>query len=161
MKKYLLTTIFACFAFLASAQRTQHALGFHFGGSTMDLEYQYHYNNKNFFDVSAGIFDLGDGFLLQGVYNWNIQRWSDWTPRFATWKLWGGAGAGLGYVNEDHAEGMMIGPVGNIGFGFTLKAAPITIGVDYRPMLAFAIGNDSGVVGKGFANLGLTMTYRF
>ena len=79
MKKYLLTALIACISYLASAQRTQHALGFHIGGSTIDLEYQYHMSEKNFLDFTVGVFNLDDGFLAQGIYNWNIQQWSDWT----------------------------------------------------------------------------------
>ena len=55
----------------------------------------------------------------------------------------------------------MLGPVGTIGFGFTLKAAPLTFGLDYRPMVAIALGHDSGLVDHGFFNIGVTMTYRF
>ena len=104
MKKYLLTALIACISYLASAQRTQHALGFHIGGSTIDLEYQYHMSEKNFLDFTVGVFNLDDGFLAQGIYNWNIQQWSDWTPDFATWKLWGGVGAGVGFVDHKHHD---------------------------------------------------------
>lgn len=161
MKKYLLTALFAFMAMFASAQRTPHAIGFHIGGSTIDFEYQYHFNSKNFLDVTAGVFDFDDGALIQGVYNWNLQKWSNWTPNFGTWKLWGGVGAGVGFIDNGDEDGMMLGPVGTLGFGFTLKAAPLTIGLDYRPMLAIAVGNDSGLVDHGFFNFGLTMTYRF
>ena len=160
MKKYILTIFFALTALVASAQRTNHALGFHMGGSTIDLEYQYHFNGKNFLDVTAGVFDLDAGFLAQGVYNWNIQKWGNWTPNFATWKLWGGVGGGIGFI-DDSDSGLLLGPVGTLGFGFTLKNAPLTIGIDYRPMVAFAIGDDSGIVNSGFRNIGLTMTFRF
>ena len=161
MKKYLLAIVFAMVGLCANAQRTHHAFGVHFGGSTIDLEYQYHFNNKNFLDVTAGVFDLDDGFLAQGVYNWNIGQWSNWTPRFGTWKFWGGFGAGLGYYDcdDDDCSGLIVGPVGTLGFGFTLKAVPLSLGIDYRPMVAFVAGE--GLEDKGFRNLGLTLTYRF
>lgn len=162
MKKILLTMVLAVFSLTAlHAQRTPHAFGFHFGGSTMDLEYQFHFNKKNFLDVTAGVFDLGDGFAAQGIYNWNIQEWSDWTPNFATWKFWGGLGAGVGFIDTPHDNGLMLGPVGTMGFGFTVKDLPLTIGIDYRPMLAFVVGDNSGIASSGFKNLGVTMTYRF
>lgn len=160
MKKLLLCVVAALMGLTASAQRTNHAIGVHFGGSTLDLEYQYHFSPKNFLDVTAGVFDLDDAFSLQGIYNWNIRQWSDWTPRFATWKLWGGVGGGLVFYGSDH-DGMLLGPVGTLGFGFTLKDIPLTLGVDYRPMVAFVVGDDFDVVDAGFKNIGVTLTWRF
>ena len=161
MKKFAIVSLLLCSALQINAQRTPHAIGFHFGGSTMDFIYQYHFNNKNFLDISAGVFDLDDGFLAQGVYNWNIKEWSNWTPRFGTWKFWGGFGGGLGYYDDDEKDGFLIGPVGNLGFGFMLKCCPLSLGLDYRPMVAFATGKDSGLIDKGFRNIGLSLTYRF
>lgn len=160
MKKLFASVLFLLAALTAGAQQTNHAVGVHVGGSTVDVEYQYHFSPKNFLDVTAGVFDLGDGFSLQGVYNWNLKQWPEWTPRFATWKCWGGFGGGLGFFDDDHS-GMLLGPVGTLGFGFTLKDVPLTIGLDYRPMLAFVIGDDFDVLGAGFRNIGLTITYRF
>lgn len=161
MKKFLLTAVFVLISVAVHAQRTPHALGVHFGGSTMDIEYQYHFNNKNFLDVTAGIFDLDDAFVAQGIYNWNIKQWSDWTPRFATWKFWGGAGVGLGFYGHKGSSGMMLGPAGTLGFGFTAKDVPITVGIDYRPWVALVIGDDFDLLDQGFRNIGLTLTYRF
>ncbi len=160
MKKLLLGAICSLMALTAGAQQTKHALGVHFGGSTLDLEYQYHFSQRNFLDVTAGVFDLGDGFSMQGVYNWNIRQWPQWTPRFATWKFWGGFGGGIGFYDADH-DGMILGPVGTLGFGFTLKDIPLTIGLDYRPMVAFVVGDDFDVLDSGFKNIGVTLTYRF
>ena len=161
MKKTLATFVMAYVTLGVCAQHTPHAIGAHFGGSTIDLLYQYHFNNKNFLDVSAGVFDLDDGFLTQGVYNWNIQEWSNWTPRFGTWKFWGGVGAGLGFTSDDDEDNFLLGPVGHLGFGFTLKCCPLSVGIDYRPMVAFTLGDDSGINDKGFRNIGLSLTYRF
>ena len=156
MRKILITFCVAFAALFAKAQSTPHAIGVHFGGATIDLEYQYHFNSKNFLDVTAGVFDLDEAFTAQAIYNWNIKQWPDWTPNFATWKFWGGAGAGVGICNN-----FMVGPVGTLGFGFTLKDAPLTVGVDYRPWVALTLGNDSGLNSVGFRNIGLTLTYRF
>lgn len=161
MKK-ILFTLFVCFASLsAQAQSTPHAIGIHFGGSTSDLEYQYHFNKKNFLDITAGLFNLDEGFALQGVYNWNIRQWPNWTPNFATWKFWGGFGAGVGFYDHQEHDGMFLGPVGTLGFGFTLKDIPLTFGVDYRPMVAFNLGDDLDIIDRGFRNIGVTLTYRF
>lgn len=161
MKRIFLMSLFALAAFAVHAQRTPHAVGVHFGGSTIDLEYQYHFSNKNFLDVTAGIFDLGDGFFAQAVYDWNIKEWADWTPNFATWKFWGGVGGGIGFYDHDHHDGMLIGPVGTLGFGFTVKDFPLTVGLDYRPMVGMVVGDDFDIIDSGFKNIGLTLTYRF
>lgn len=161
MKRTIITLLFTLFAVLAIAQRTPHALGFHIGGSTVDLEYQYHFNTKNFVDATVGVFDFDDGFLAQGVYNWNIQRWSHWTPHFGTWKLWGGIGAGVGFFDDDEDNQVMLGPVGTLGFGCTLRNCPLSFGVDYRPMVAFILGGDTDIEDRGFRNIGFTLTYRF
>lgn len=162
MKKLIFTLFTTLVVTCTFAQNTPHAIGAHIGGSTIDFEYQYHFNNHNFIDATVGVFDFGDGFIAQGIYNWNIKQWSNWTPSFGTWKLWGGVGAGVGFYDDgDHGNGCILGPVGNLGFGFTLKSCPLTIGVDYRPMVAFNLGNDGHVVNKGFWDLGLTVTYRF
>ena len=161
MKKHLFTLVVALLAVAANAQRTPHAIGVHIGGSTVDFEYQYHFNNKNFVDATVGVFDFDDGFLAQGIYNWNIKQWGNWTPRFGTWKLWGGVGAGLGFVSEELENQFLLGPVGTLGFGFTLKKCPFSVGVDYRPMVAFAIGHNGGLEDRGFRNIGLSLTYHF
>ena len=162
MKKLLLAALLAAFSVCASAQKTNHALGIHFGGSTADIEYQYHFSKQNFLDVTVGLFDLDKGFVAQGLYNWNIKQWTDWTPKFATWKFWGGFGAGIGYFDNDGGDDcLMLGPVGTLGFGFTLKAIPLTFGIDYRPMVAFTLCDDFDIEDTGFKNLGVTLTYRF
>ncbi|MDD5989407.1 MAG: hypothetical protein PUC38_08055 [Bacteroidales bacterium] len=155
-KKLFLAVLLCMTALTMSAQRTKHALGVHIGGATVDVEYQYHLSDKNFLDVTAGIFDFGDGFAAQGIYNWNVKQWGDWTPKFATWKLWAGVGAGIGAYHD-----FMFGPVGTVGFGFTPKKLPLTVGVDYRPMVAFVLGDEFDVLSTGFYNFGLTVTYRF
>ena len=161
MKKYVLTLLITLAAMPLLAQRTPHALGVHLGGSTFDVEYQYHFNKKNFFDITVGAFDIKYGFMIQGTYNWTIKEFEDWTPDFATWKVWGGVGVGIGAYDTPDRSGLVLGPTGDLGFGFTFNAVPITLGVDYRPMVAIALGSHSGLINKGFYNLGITATYRF
>ena len=161
MKKYVLTLLITLAAMPLFAQRTPHALGVHLGGSTFDVEYQYHFNKKNFFDITVGAFDIKYGFMIQGTYNWTIKEFEDWTPDFATWKVWGGVGVGIGGYDTDDRSGLVLGPTADFGFGFTFNAVPITLGVDYRPMVAIALGTHSGLIDNGFFNLGVTATYRF
>lgn len=162
MKKLFLSLmLLLAAAGTAQAQTTRHAIGTHFGGSTIDFEYQYHFSKRNFLDLTAGVFGLSDGFAFQALYNWNFKQWGNWTPNFATWKLWGGVGGGVGHYEHGEYDGAFIGPVGTIGFGFTIKDVPLTIGVDYRPMVAFNLGQGDGIIDHGFCNFGMTITYRF
>lgn len=46
MKRYLFTLLLALGALSVQAQKTPHAIGAHFGGSTIDLEYQYHFSKE-------------------------------------------------------------------------------------------------------------------
>ncbi len=161
MKKTITTLLLAATSIAGWAQRSPHALGLHFGATTADIEYQYHFSQKNFLDVNVGLFDLDEGFYASAIYNWNIRQWSNWTPQAGTWKLWGGVGAAAGGTTYRDYDGAFFGPIGNIGFGITFKGAPFTLGVDYRPMIAIVVGKKSGILAPGFWNFGLTLTYRF
>ena len=161
MKKYVLTLLITLAAMPLLAQRTPHALGVHLGGSTLDIEYQYHLNMKKFVYATVGSFYVPHVFMIQASYHWNLKEFEDWTPNFATWKVWAGAGVGIGGYDTDDYSGLMLGPVGDLGFGFTINDVPITLGIDYRPMVAIALGTHSGLVDNGFFNLGFTATYRF
>ena len=70
----------------------------------------------------------------------------------------GGAVGGLSCPDYD---GFLFGPAADLGFGITFRGAPVTLGLDYRPVVAFVVGGNSGVVTQGFWNFGLTLTYRF
>ncbi len=164
MRKIVLVLMISLCSLGVYSQKTPHAIGAHFGGSTIDLEYQYHFSNRNFLDATAGLFNLDEGFAAQVFYNWNIKQWSDWTPSFATWKFWGGFGGGLGiYDAEDKSGEFFLGPAATLGFGFTLRDIPLTFGLDYRPMVALRVGGGDGscIIDKGFRNIGITLTYRF
>ena len=160
MKKYLFLLILTLYGLHTSAQTTKHAVGLYLGGSSIDLQYQYHLNTKNFLDFNLGLFNLNDGFYASGIYNWNLQAWNDWTPELGTWKLYAGVGAGVGYTNYHDYDGGFIGAVGNLGFGVTLKT-PWTIALNYRPMVAIVCGHHGGFLDSGLWNIGLSVTYRF
>lgn len=160
LKKMLMSLFFVGAAFTASAQSTPHSFGIHFGGSTWDLEYQYHFSQKNFLDVTAGAFMYNDGFNATATYNWNIKQWDHWCDKIS-WKLWGGVGGQIGWTQWDKYDGVYLGPMADLGFGFTGKNVPFTFGVDYRPAFLLCIGNETGILTPGFYNLGLTLTYQF
>lgn len=160
IKKLFFAAALCLSATAVQAQSTPHALGIHAGGSSLDLEYQYHLSRQSFLDFTAGVFDLGDGFVVSGTYNRVLKAWN-WTPDFATWKFWGGLGATVGGIDAGKYDGFMAGPTGVLGFGFTLKEVPITIGLDYRPTLLLVFGDGVDIASAGFRNLGVTLTYRF
>ena len=160
IKKTLASLCLAGAALTASAQDTPHAIGIHFGGATWDLEYQYHFSQKNFLDVTVGAFMYNEGFNASATYNWNIRQWDNWTPRLS-WRLWGGVGGQVGWTQWDKYDGVYLGPSGQLGFGFTGKNVPFKLGVDYRPAFLLCIGNETGILTPGFYNLGMTLTYRF
>ncbi len=161
MRKILFTLILCLGSAAVFAQRSPHALGLRFGGSTMDIEYRYHFDSENFINVDVGLFQIDKGFSASAIYNWNLKQWSDWTPRLGTWKLWSGVGGAFGHTTWDKYDGMFVGVVGNLGFGFTLNTSPWTFAVDYRPMVAVALGDESGILSPGFWNFGISIVHRF
>lgn len=76
-------------------------------------------------------------------------------------EILGGFGGGFGFYDHDDDDDFFLGPVGTLGFGFTLKDIPLTLGIDYRPMIAINVGDDCKIIDSGFKNLGVTLTYRF
>ena len=101
-----------------------------------------------------------DGVALTGIYNWRCCEWN-WTPRTCTWHLNAGVGAALGMYNFDNA-GFLIGVAGSCAFGCLFKSVPISIDVDYRPVIgAVAGGGDKGFFTPGFWNFGLAVAYHF
>ena len=164
IKKLFLTLALVLVSSAAFAQKTSHALGFHAGGSSFDLEYRYYMDNSRFLDFTLGAFDFDKGFVISGTYNKVFQEWDHWTPNFATWKLWGGLGATLGVWDSGAQEAknqFMVGPTGVLGFGFTVNELPLTVGLDYRPSVLMTFGNGFDIVGAGFRNFGITLTYQF
>ena len=58
--------------------------------------------------------------------------------------------------------GFLIGVAGSCAFGCLFKSVPISIDVDYRPVIgAVAGGGDKGFFTPGFWNFGLAVAYHF
>ena len=68
---------------------------------------------------------------------------------------------GVGVYDSHDNTDLFLGPVGTLGFGLTFTDVPITLGVDYRPMVALNLGDGCRILNQGFHNIGLTLTYRF
>ena len=161
MKKLVFAVILCLGVMTASAQKTPHALGVHLGGN-LEIEYQYHFGNRNFIDATVGVFGWSHGVYGSAIYDWNIKTWTDWTPNTMDWKLYGGVGASLGYMSWKENKGFYLGAVGNIGFGFTLHSCPLTIAADLRPTFGGVIGGEhSGFSSANIWNFGLSVVYRF
>ena len=176
MKK-LLFFVALCFgAVAASAQ--DHAVGVRFGGS-VELFYQHELSADNFLRFSVAVPNF-DGVALTGTYNWHCCEWTDWTPKTCNWYLDAGVGGALGvdhfkkswvlFLDEDgeldakreSRPGFMAGVVGSVAFGCRFKNAPISLEVDYRPVIGVvAGGSEKGFFGPGLWNFGVGVKFHF
>lgn len=159
MKKFIVA-VMMCFAVAtaAKAQDTKYAVGLRLGGSA-ELLFDYNLSSENFLQFTVS-FPNYDGVALTGIYNWRCCEWN-WTPRTCTWHLNAGVGAALGMYNFDNA-GFLVGVAGSCAFGCLFKSVPISIDVDYRPIIgAVAGGGDKGFFTPGFWNFGLAVAYHF
>ena len=128
-------------------------------GGSAELLFDYNLSSENFLQFTVA-FPNYDGVALTGIYNWRCCEWN-WTPRTCTWHLNAGVGAALGMYNFDNA-GFLIGVAGSCAFGCLFKSVPISIDVDYRPVIgAVAGGGDKGFFTPGFWNFGLAVAYHF
>lgn len=157
MKKIVLTLL-VCFTALGVARAQENAVGLRFGGSA-ELLYQRDLSRTNFLQFTLAIPDY-DGFAVTGLYNWRLCQW-DWTPETCDWHLNAGVGGALGMYNFDKA-GFMLGVTGSCAFGCQFKSVPISIDIDYRPVLGAVIGgNSKGFFKPGLWNFGLAVAYHF
>ena len=74
-----------------------------------------------------------EGLSVTGIYNWRCCRWN-WTPRTCDWYLNAGVGGALGLYDFDDS-GFLLGLAGSCAFGCHFKNAPISLEVDYRPVI--------------------------
>lgn len=101
-----------------------------------------------------------DGLSATGIYNWKCCRWN-WTPQTCDWYLNAGVGGALGlYDFED--SGFLVGIAGSCAFGCHFKNAPVSLEVDYRPIVGAVIGGGhDGFYEPGFWNFGLVVKFHF
>ncbi len=157
MKKMILAMTL-CLASLGIARAQDHAVGLRIGGS-VELLYQQELSQDNFLQFTLGMPDY-DGFSVTGTYNWHCCEW-DWTPQTCDWHLDAGVGAQVGVYNFDHA-GFLLGAVGSCAFGCQFKSVPVSIDVDYRPVIGVvAGGGGKGFFKPGLWNFGLSVAYHF
>ena len=159
MKKLLLALAFVFFAASASAQGWGIGARINAG---VQLQGEYHFASENYLDARLGIaFPSGLNLDITVLHQWNIGNW-DWTPKAGTWFF--DAGVGL---NGGGAQGYAyVGVAGMARLGIKFNDAPVSLSVDYTPVIGPSIsyggGHSSAAFrGLGFANFGITCTYNF
>ncbi len=157
MKKLVLS-IFLCLASVCFVDAQKNALGLRFGGAA-EILYQRSLSTKNFLQFTLGSPNY-DGFTVTGIYNWRCCQW-DWTPQACDWYLNAGVGAALGFYDFDDS-GLLFGVAGSCAFGCLFKRAPISIEIDYRPVVGPVIGgHHEGFYTPGFWNFGFAIACHF
>lgn len=157
MKKILLLLAICLSAAAVEAQN--QAVGLRAGGS-IELLYERDLSADRFLQFTLA-FPNYDGIAVTGLYNWRCCEWTDWTPRTCDWYLNAGAGAALGAYKFKDA-GFLVGAVGSVAFGCRFRHTPISLEVDYRPMIgAVAGGDEKGFYKPGLWNFGLAVKFHF
>lgn len=157
MKKLFFTLVISLAA-LGVVRAQDNAIGLRFGGSA-ELLYQRNLNASNFLQFTLS-FPNYDGLAATGIYNWRCCKWN-WTPQTCDWFLNAGVGGALGMYDFNKA-GFLVGVAGSCAFGCQFKSVPISLSVDYRPIIGAVIGgNSKGFFTPGFWNFGLSVAYHF
>lgn len=146
MRKLLIIISFsvALFANAQSNQLSNFELGVRLGswggaGASVDGVYNM---QKNRIHADLGLFK--NTLTIEGFYDWSF-------PIVDNLSFYPGVGAGLAL----HNEGIILGIGGELGFEYKFDF-PISIGLDWRPMVFFV--NSPGF---GYNCGGLNIRYRF
>ncbi len=157
MKKIFLLLAICLSAVAVEAQN--QAVGLRAGGS-IELLYERDLSADRFLQFTLA-FPNYDGIAVTGLYNWRCCKWTDWTPRTCVWYLNAGVGAALGAYKFKDA-GFLVGAVGSVAFGCRFRHTPISLEVDYRPMIGAVAGGDKkGFYKPGLWNFGLAVKFHF
>ena len=163
MKKILLMAAMVLgFAVAADAQ------GWRLGarvGSGFQAQAEYSYNGSNYIEARFGMGWASLAGALSAdftaLHNWNVCT-MDWTPSAGKWFF--DAGVGLNVGGREHYA--YVGVAGMARLGFEFNSAPVSLSLDYTPVIGPGIGyggghSSAGFRDIGFANLGITCTYNF
>jgi hypothetical protein len=160
MKKFLLLIVASLFVTGAFAQ--DWSVGARVGSGFQAVG-QYGYSNKHYIEARFGAAWLDSAVTADFtvLHNWKVLT-MDWTPSAGTWFFDAGVGVNVG-GRENYAY---VGVTGMARLGFTFNKVPLSLSVDYSPVIGPAIlywkgGSAAGFRDIGFANLGLTCTYNF
>lgn len=170
MRKIALLLFATIFATSAFAQQWSAGIRV---GSGIQAVGQYHYNDKNYFEVRLGgswnneeiIVDEFNKSRMNAeisiMHNWRLLD-MDWTPDYGTWFVDAGVGINGGGRKYYGYGGVM----GSARLGFTFFDVPLTVSVDWSP--SFGIYNrhiaghsKTDFNSLGIANLGITCVYNF
>ena len=134
-------------------------------GSGFQAVGQYGYNANNYVEarIGASWLDVSnlDGNLTVDatvLHNWKIYT-MDWTPSAGEWFF--DAGVGLNAGGGKHHG--YFGVAGMARLGFTFYEVPLSLSVDYTPVIGPTFHKDlpAKFRNMGFANIGVTCTYNF
>lgn len=159
MKRFLLLVVASLFVTGAFAQ--DWSVGGRVGSGFQAVG-QYSLNTDNYIEARFGAAWLGGVTAdFTALYNWHIVE-MDWTPSAGTWFF--DAGVGLNVGGASHYA--YVGVAGMARLGIEFNDAPVSLSLDYTPVIApdFGYGGGHTVVGfrgSGFANVGITCTYNF
>jgi hypothetical protein len=159
MKRTILTAILVATSIISFAQ--PKAAGLRLGITGIEADYQYTIQKNQFVEGGIGLdFGFGAnsnaGLKATGTYNFIWAR-PAWTEK-GKWALYAGAGATLGWVNDEiHFDigdaiihyldnGFMLGLCGQVGLEYTFWF-PLQISLDLRPTIAMHVDG-----GKDYMN---------
>lgn len=160
MKKFFLMMVASLFVTGAFAQ--DWSVGGRIGSGFQAVG-QYGYNQNSYIEgrFGAGWLDHGVTADFTALHNWKVCT-MDWTPSAGDWFFDAGVGINVGGA----ANYAYLGVAGMARLGFTFNNAPVSLSVDYTPVVgpAIAYGGGHSYAGfrdVGFANFGITCTYNF
>lgn len=152
MKKVLfIAAIVFGMAFAANAQ--DRTIGVH-GGYGWELSYQQPMSVGPFTTLDADLGLWGHAFALSATFN-------NYMPIEGNFSWFYGAGAGI--MAESYSGVAWVAPaiVGRLGVQYAFQEIPLTLSLDWKPMINFMIGDVSGFNSYGLYGGGLGIRYRF
>ena len=124
MKKILLLIVVAlCYVSNVSAQNYNWALGARIGGEMSGLDVKYNLNASHSIEALLAI-PYSNGFVLTGLYEWNIQVIDN------GFRFYYGVGAHVGGWKSRCA----LGVDGVIGLEYQFSEIPLNLALDYKPI---------------------------
>ena len=140
-----------------SIEAQPRAIGARLGGNT-EFSYQHQLGSSNMLDATAGL-TFGWNWMsisATAVYDWifPINSWS----YAGEWNWYAGPGAGIGFLFGEYKIPVALNIGGQIGIEYQFDF-PLTLSVDYRPMLNILGFGDK--CWNNFFGAALGVRYRF